>query len=49
MEDVHPSEVLFWDDSPNNVAVAQAAELHAEHYTDFPAFIQTMKTYELIK
>jgi len=40
------SEMLFWDDSAINVAVAREAGLHAEVYSSFADFEQKMRTYE---
>jgi putative hydrolase of the HAD superfamily len=45
LNDVQPREILFWDDSPGNVAVAREAGLHAEVYCDFADFMQKVRAY----
>ncbi|GCE18870.1 HAD-IA family hydrolase [Dictyobacter kobayashii] len=47
LPDLAPAEVLFWDDTPLNVAVARQAGIQAEVYTDFAHFQQTLLNYEL--
>lgn len=42
---VSAQAVLFWDDSPGNVATAQTAGLHAERYSSVADFAQTMRQY----
>ncbi|HEU5367574.1 MAG TPA: HAD-IA family hydrolase [Ktedonobacterales bacterium] len=42
---VQASDILFWDDSPANVATARAAGLQAEVYTTFASFEQQMRLY----
>ncbi len=39
------SNVLFWDDSPANVATARAVGLRAEIYTTFADFQQRLRQY----
>ena len=38
-----PAEVLFWDDSSTNVAIARSVGLQAEVYSNFAHFLVTMK------
>ena len=38
-------DVLFWDDSPGNVATARMAGLHAERYCGVADFAETMRQY----
>ncbi len=42
---VQAHEIVFWDDSAINVAVAQPAGLHAEVYCDLVDFEQKMSAY----
>ena len=35
-------EVLFWDDDPENIDGGKAYGIHAEFYTDYDSFLQTM-------
>ena len=46
LPDTQASEVLFWDDSPGNVATARAVGLHAEVYSTFDHFQQQMRAYQ---
>lgn len=39
------SQVLFWDDTPRNIAAAKEFGIHAEFYTDFKDFKEIMKKY----
>ena len=45
LDTMQPEEVLFWDDSPANVATARSAGLRAEVYTDFADFTEKMRLY----
>ena len=47
LDNISAEEVLFWDDTARNVAVARQTGMHAELYTDFPHFQQTLHHYEL--
>lgn len=47
LDGCQPAEVLFWDDSAQNVAVARSAGLHAEVYSTFANFLVTMHMYRL--
>ncbi|MEO8973666.1 MAG: HAD-IA family hydrolase [Ktedonobacteraceae bacterium] len=38
LDGVKAEEILFWDDSPGNVATAKEAGLHAELYSNFEDF-----------
>jgi putative hydrolase of the HAD superfamily len=38
-------EILFWDDTPANVAAARAAGIRAELYTNFSAYERQMNQY----
>jgi putative hydrolase of the HAD superfamily len=38
-------EILFWDDSPGNVAVARAAGIQAELYTNFSVYTKQISKY----
>lgn len=40
-----PQQILFWDDSPRNVAAAIEFGWHAEHYTTFPTFEIQLSIY----
>ncbi len=40
-------EMLFWDDTPINVATAQSVGIQAELYNNFAGFVHTMQTYGL--
>jgi putative hydrolase of the HAD superfamily len=37
-------EVLFWDDDQRNIDGALEYGIHAEFYTDYPSFLNTMAT-----
>jgi putative hydrolase of the HAD superfamily len=41
--DAAKDEVLFWDNDQRNIAGGTAYGIHAEFYTDYPAFRQTMR------
>jgi putative hydrolase of the HAD superfamily len=41
--DVNKSEVLFWDDDPRNIDGATEYGIHAEFYTDYASFLDTMR------
>lgn len=45
LEVTHAQEVLFWDDSPANVATAHSVGLQAEVYSDFADFTEKMRLY----
>jgi putative hydrolase of the HAD superfamily len=45
LPDTTPEEMLFWDDMPANVAAARQRGLHAEIYTTFAEFQNTMEQY----
>jgi putative hydrolase of the HAD superfamily len=38
-------ELLFWDDSPVNVAAARACQWHAEHYTSLADVTERLPAY----
>ena len=40
--------VLFWDDSPNNVATAKSVGIQAEVYSDFADFTHKMREWKLM-
>jgi putative hydrolase of the HAD superfamily len=42
---VDASEILFWDDTLENITIAREVGLHAEHYNNYHDCINTMKTY----
>lgn len=42
---VQAQEILFWDDSPGNVATARAAGMQAELYIDFSVYKKQMSNY----
>ena len=42
---IQAHEVLFWDDSPDNIAMAQQVGLQAEVYTTFADFVEKMEGY----
>lgn len=42
---VQAQEILFWDDSPGNVAIARAAGIQAELYTNFSFYEKQMSHY----
>lgn len=42
---IHPGEVLFWDDTQVNVDTAKRLGMNAEFYRDFEDFKTTMKVY----
>ncbi|HSX33283.1 MAG TPA: HAD-IA family hydrolase [Candidatus Saccharimonadales bacterium] len=45
---VPKDQILFWDDDPRNIDGARQYGIHAEFYTDFPSFVQTMRqTYDI--
>jgi putative hydrolase of the HAD superfamily len=45
LEHVDASEILFWDDTLENITIAREVGLHAEHYRDFEDCINTMHIY----
>lgn len=45
LEDTDKKEVLFWDDSVKFVQGAKDFGIHAELYTNFPAFQQKLSQY----
>lgn len=47
LDGVKTNEILFWDDSPGNVATARAVGLQAELYQDFAHFEKQMQRYLL--
>lgn len=47
LDGVKANEILFWDDSPGNVATAQAVGLQAELYQDFAHFEKQVQCYLL--
>ncbi len=42
---IHPHEILFWDDRPDNVEAAQQTGIQAEVYTNFVDFQQKMANF----
>lgn len=42
-------EVLFWDDTPGNVATAQSVGIRAELYSNFADFVRKMQIYHIGK
>ena len=42
---VKADEILFWDDTLENIIVAKEVGLHAEHYRDFDTCVDRMRTY----
>ncbi|HLZ61951.1 MAG TPA: HAD-IA family hydrolase [Ktedonosporobacter sp.] len=44
---IQANEILFWDDTPRNVAIAREAGIHAELYTEFADFQEMMRAYIL--
>lgn len=42
---IKAEEILFWDDSPGNIAVAKKAGLHGEIYKSFADFEEKMHSY----
>lgn len=42
---IQAQEILFWDDSPGNVATARAVGMQAELYTNFSAYEKHMSHY----
>jgi len=42
---VDAGEILFWDDTLENIIAAREVGLHAEHYSDFDTCVATMRTY----
>ena len=49
LDGVKAEEILFWDDSPGNVATAKEAGLQAELYCNFEDFQHTLSQYRLIQ
>ncbi|GER87873.1 haloacid dehalogenase [Dictyobacter vulcani] len=47
LDNIAAEEILFWDDTARNVTVARQTGMHAELYTDFPHFQQTILHYDL--
>lgn len=45
--DSRPEEAMFWDDSMQNILVAQELGLDARHYISYPHFKDTMATLGL--
>ncbi|MDQ6660920.1 MAG: HAD-IA family hydrolase [Chloroflexota bacterium] len=45
LDDVQTQEILFWDDSPQNVATAREVGLHAEIYRTFADFEKKLSGY----
>ena len=43
--DVEKDEILFWDDSTENIRVAREFGINAELYTSFPDFQKRMRIY----
>ncbi|MFA6005643.1 MAG: HAD-IA family hydrolase [Patescibacteria group bacterium] len=48
LEGVKPSEILFWDNSPEHVQVANNLGIRGEVYTNFPMFVKTMEKYKKV-
>ncbi len=48
LDGVKAGEMLFWDDSPGNVATAQEVGLHAEVYRGFEDFQRQLRQYGLL-
>jgi putative hydrolase of the HAD superfamily len=46
LDQYQAEQILFWDDTPKNVATAQSVGIHAEIYHNFAAFVQQMQKYE---
>lgn len=40
-------EVLFWDDTPRNVTIAQSVGIQAELYSNFADFVRKMQEYNI--
>jgi HAD superfamily hydrolase (TIGR01509 family) len=47
LEGIERKEVLFWDDTPQNIAAAKEFGMHAELYTSVEDFKQRMDTYRM--
>lgn len=45
LEHLEAGEILFWDDTLENITTAREVGLHAEHYSDFDDCITTMRAY----
>ena len=45
LEHIEAHEILFWDDTLENITIARKIGLHAEHYSDFDDFTATMAAY----
>ncbi len=45
LDDMEAKDILFWDDSPGNVAIAKEVGFHAELYRDFADFEQKINLY----
>lgn len=43
--DLRGAEILFWDDTFENIVAAREQGWHAEHYRSFEEFEQTLATY----
>ena len=43
--DAKPEEVLFWDDTKENIDAARSLGLHAEHFTSVEKYMELMKQY----
>lgn len=48
LDGLQPEEVLFWDDTSQNVITAQSVGIQAEVYHDFDGFIHQMQRYSMI-
>jgi putative hydrolase of the HAD superfamily len=47
LENIDKSEILFIDDSVENIQGAKDFGIHAEHYTSFEDFLEKVKKYQL--
>ena len=45
LDGIEAEAIMFWDDSPGNIAVAKKVGLRAELYRDFADFEEKMKYY----
>lgn len=43
---IQANEILFWDDTPRNVAAAREVGMRAEVYTEFADFLERMGAYD---
>src|ERR1700730_15767989 len=45
LEHLEAGEILFWDDTLENIIIAREVGLHAEHYSHFEDFMKKIGTY----